>query len=87
MSQQADPQWYTQSMTEVVADMIAFQRSRGGDIGFKEALFILCDENKMIEVYDRYMTGELDLDDCIVDVFDDGSLELFNPNRQEDDDE
>lgn len=87
MSHKIGEQRYTQTMTETVADVIAFHRARGGDIGFREVLLTICRDNDMMGVYDRYMTGELDLDECVVDVFNDGTLELFDPNRQEEDDE
>lgn len=85
MSHKPGEQWYTQSMTEVVADMIAFHNGEGEVISFREALHTICRDNEIMEVYDRYLTGDLDLDNCIVDVFNDGSLELFDPNRQEND--
>jgi hypothetical protein len=87
MGQSDTPQWYTQSMTEAVADLLQYRHSHGEPMSFREAVHILCSENDMIEVYDRYMTGDLDLDNCIVDVFNDGSIELFDPNRKEEDDD
>lgn len=87
MSHKPGEQWYTQSMTETVADMIEYRNSNGETISFREALHVICSENEIMDVYDRYLTGDLDLDNCMVDVFNDGSIELFDPNRKEEDDD